>query len=192
MKLAIPTMFALLLLSLNVQAMGGWGEEVYNDRCIECHSSPDPLFPVIHGQQSYYIRDALHHYANNRRVNPIMRAVVRKLSFNELNSVANYLSSRRFCDIDVIVDAKDGNPLAGESKISHEGCRNCHGRNFQGMAGPRLAGQKTDYLIQALTDYKNQIRKTHPQMSSILGNYSQQDISDISAFLNSLRNKVCR
>ncbi|MBT7766340.1 MAG: c-type cytochrome [Bdellovibrionales bacterium] len=133
----------------------------------------------------------LHSYINSRRQSTTMINIARKLSPLEIQFVSTYLSSKKFCSIDVIIDAKDGIMIEGKTIVQRGGCRNCHGQNFQGLAGPRLAGQKTDYLIKALQGYKTQSRRTHSPMTQIFTNYSRQDISDIAAYLNSLKSKVC-
>jgi cytochrome c553 len=51
---------------------------------------------------------------------------------------------------------------------------------------PRIGGQSAEYIMQALTEYKNGDRK-HPTMQAQSQSFSEQDIADISAYLSSLK-----
>jgi len=86
-----------------------------------------------------------------------------------------------------IVSAQEikGDPEAAKAKISM--CTGCHA-----IAGyrasfptvyhvPLIAGQKEQYLINALTAYRKGDRD-HPTMRGIAGALSDQDIADLAAF----------
>ena len=69
-------------------------------------------------------------------------------------------------------------------------CTGCHGvtgyKNvYPHYHVPRIGGQNYDYLVAALTEYKNGTRK-HPTMEAQAESFSDQDIADISAYLASL------
>ena len=51
---------------------------------------------------------------------------------------------------------------------------------------PRIGGQSPQYLINALTEYKQGKRK-HPTMQAQAESFSDQDIADIAAYLSSLK-----
>jgi cytochrome c553 len=68
-------------------------------------------------------------------------------------------------------------------------CMGCHGiegyRNgYPSYRVPRLGGQKPDYIVSALQDYKNQNR-AHPTMHAQAASMSDQDMQDIAAFFAS-------
>jgi cytochrome c553 len=70
-------------------------------------------------------------------------------------------------------------------------CHGCHGvvgyRNaYPNYRVPLIAGQSEQYLVNALTDYKNGARK-HPTMQAQALSFSQQDIADIAAYLSNVK-----
>ena len=81
-----------------------------------------------------------------------------------------------------------GNAEAGKAKIYT--CHGCHGipgyaNAYPNYHVPRIAGQNEQYLVTALTEYKNGDR-THPTMQAQADSLSDQDIADIAAYLASL------
>lgn len=74
---------------------------------------------------------------------------------------------------------------AQKSKV----CAACHGADFNTPISPdipRLAGQHTDYIARALTDYKSGERK-NPVMGGQAGALSEQDIEDLAAYIGNLK-----
>ena len=66
------------------------------------------------------------------------------------------------------------------------GCAACHGQEGQGIASfPRLAGQRSDYIINRLTQYKNgeQVGAMSATMWGQAGMLSEQDIETIGKFI---------
>ena len=75
-------------------------------------------------------------------------------------------------------------------KLKAYTCAGCHGvtgyKNiYPHYSVPRIGGQNYDYLVAALTEYKNGNRE-HPTMEAQAGSFSEQDIADIAAYLASL------
>jgi len=69
-------------------------------------------------------------------------------------------------------------------------CLGCHGidgyRNaYPSYRVPKIGGQKRGYIVNALTAYRNGARK-HPTMNAQGASLSDQDITDIAAWLESL------
>jgi cytochrome c553 len=66
-------------------------------------------------------------------------------------------------------------------------CAACHGPDGNKPSAPDqpvLAGQYYDYLVRALSDYKNG-RRTNPIMKGFAGQLSKQDIEDLAAWFSS-------
>ncbi len=78
-------------------------------------------------------------------------------------------------------------PAAGRQKA--DTCMGCHG--IQGYQAsfpeiykvPKLSGQNTQYLINALNEYKKGERK-HPTMHAVASTLSDKDIADLAAFFH--------
>jgi cytochrome c553 len=85
-------------------------------------------------------------------------------------------------------DAPQGNPKAGRALVYT--CGGCHGvagyvNAYPNYHVPRIAGQNFDYLVAALTAYKKGDR-AHPTMRAQGESLSEQDITNIAAYLSSL------
>jgi cytochrome c553 len=74
-----------------------------------------------------------------------------------------------------------GNPVAGQAKSKT--CAACHGADGNSATAdfPRLAGQHADYLVKAMKDYKNEVRK-NAIMAPLAANLPVRDIEDLAAF----------
>lgn len=81
-----------------------------------------------------------------------------------------------------------GNPEVGRTLV--HACMGCHGitgykNAYPSFRVPKIGGQSSEYLIQAMNDYRNGDRK-HPAMQAQTQRFSDQDIADIAAFLSGL------
>lgn len=79
---------------------------------------------------------------------------------------------------------------AEAGKLKAYTCTGCHGitgyRNtYPHYHVPRIGGQNYEYLVAALSEYKNGNRK-HPTMTVQAGSFSDEDIADIATYLSSL------
>jgi cytochrome c553 len=79
----------------------------------------------------------------------------------------------------------DGQPAQGRAKSAM--CEGCHGIVGYRTAFPdvypvpKLGGQRSDYLVKALRDYKSGAR-SHPTMRGIAATLSDQDMADLAAY----------
>ena len=70
-------------------------------------------------------------------------------------------------------------------------CHGCHGvrgykNAYPSYHVPRIGGQSSTYLTNALTEYRKGTRK-HPTMQAQAQSFSDQDVADIAAYLSSLK-----
>ena len=77
-----------------------------------------------------------------------------------------------------------GDPAAGQKKSTT--CAACHGPDGNAVipATPSLAGQYSDYLEQALKEYRSGARQ-NPVMNGMSIGLSDQDIADLAAWFSS-------
>ncbi|MBB4131702.1 cytochrome c [Xanthomonas sp. 3075] len=85
--------------------------------------------------------------------------------------------------------APTGNPSNG--RLLAYTCQGCHGvtgykNAYPSYRVPKIGGQSSQYLTQALTEYRQGKRK-HPTMQAQAQSFSEQDIADIAAFLSTLK-----
>lgn len=81
-----------------------------------------------------------------------------------------------------------GDAEAGKQKAFT--CTGCHGvtgykNAYPSYRVPKIGGQNYEYLVAALTAYRNGERE-HPTMVAQAQGYSEQDIQDIATYLSSL------
>ncbi|PBJ82165.1 cytochrome C [Lysobacteraceae bacterium NML93-0399] len=84
-------------------------------------------------------------------------------------------------------------PLIGNADTGRQltyTCQGCHGvegyRNvYPHYHVPKIGGQSTEYLVNALHEYKRGTRR-HPTMEAQAQSFTDQDIADIAAFLSEL------
>jgi cytochrome c553 len=89
-------------------------------------------------------------------------------------------------------NAANGKELAKAEGKASKGCAACHGE--QGTKPslpdqPVLAGQHYDYLVRALTDYKNG-RRNNAIMKGMSAALSKQDIEDLAAWFASQKSNL--
>ena len=70
-------------------------------------------------------------------------------------------------------------------------CQGCHGipgykNAYPHYHVPKIGGQSQQYLVNALTEYRQGKRK-HPTMQAQAESFSEADIADIAAFLSGLK-----
>ena len=77
---------------------------------------------------------------------------------------------------------------AGRQKSAS--CVGCHGvdGNSDSPVNPNMAGQKEQYLVTTMLDYKSGKRQ-HSLMQAILAPLSEEDIRDMAAFYSSQKCK---
>lgn len=75
---------------------------------------------------------------------------------------------------------------AGKAKAAM--CAGCHGANGISVAPnyPNLAGQKEQYLVKAMGDFKSGARKD-PTMNAMAAPLSDADMANLAAFYSSLK-----
>lgn len=83
-----------------------------------------------------------------------------------------------------------GDADAGRQKS--QVCAACHGADGNTPTGPdfpRLAGQREDYLLKALRDYKSGARK-NPIMAGQVANLKPEDMADLAAYFSSQKGSL--
>ena len=85
----------------------------------------------------------------------------------------------------------------GEELTKKYNCASCHGADFNkpiDPSYPKLAGQHADYLAHALSAYKRGGDKANGRSNPIMAGFakplSNQDMSDIGAYLASLPSQL--
>ncbi len=166
--------------------------KVLAQSCTGCHGeqglSAMPETPSLAGQLATYTYKQLRDYANNLRSNPTMSAMVQGLNAQDSADLAVWFST-----LPASLGATS-NPTPNAEKLVQQGdgkriippCAVCHGANGQGekMDIPALTGQRGDYLIKTLLDYKSGQRHNdvYSRMRVIAQQLKESEINELAKY----------
>lgn len=149
--------------------------------CTMCHGdrgiSGDPSnVPSLAGQDSFYLVSATLAYDNGKRNNSSMTGVSKALSEQELKDIASYFEAQQA--VKPVTFSLDD-----PAKLVEERCSRCHGdRGYSTEPGtPRLAGQLESYIVLAMQEYQQGLRKD-PKMTAMSDVLSLIEIKAIAAY----------
>jgi len=162
--------------------------EVRLVQCLACHGdkgqSAIPEVPSLGGQPEFYLTVQLLLFRDRLRVVDLMNQMMQGFSNDDLRKLANIiaklpppLSAAGATDPDRMEKAQ---ALAEQSR-----CNFCHNRDYAGEQNvPRLAGQREDYLVKAMREYKHNTRRGYDaSMADVLYQISDEQILDLAYFL---------
>lgn len=156
--------------------------------CTGCHGETgiptEPDYPIIFGQEYFYIYTQLRDYAAGRRQHDVMTDIAAVYSRDQAKALATYFSEQAWPDIDV--RPEEGDAMLAERGITGGQCSACHGK-WQGDSRiPRLAGQIPAYLKQTMLDFKNEVRMNAPDKISTMKQLDDETIEALSRYLGSM------
>lgn len=159
--------------------------------CLACHGekgvSETPEVPSLAGMPSDATLIQLFLFRQGTRKIEIMNDVAKDLTDDDLRKLGEYFSK---LPPPQPVGAPDPAILerARAAAAKHH-CASCHNPNYSGRDQmPRLAGQREDYLLKALRDYKNKVRPGYePTMDEVMRPVTDAEIVDLSHYLARFR-----
>ena len=155
--------------------------------CLGCHgiegyrnAYPSYRVPKLGGQKAAYLVIALKGYRDGTRQHPTMTGQASSLSDKDIDDVATYLAS-----IGGDTVAAGGSKEAGLDKA--QACTACHGKKGVSVNAmwPTLAGQHEDYLLRALTGYRDGSR-TDPVMGPQAVLIAEDDVAILAKYFAGL------
>jgi cytochrome c553 len=156
------------------------------EMCIACHGeggvSQMENTPSLAGQPDQFIQWQLVFFRAGIRKNEQMQPVVEQLNKEDIRNLGAY-----FASLTPPKGKQDDNPdlsRKGAQAAADRGCASCH-RDYSGSeAVPRVAGQRQDYLLKALHDYKSGVRSGGmPVMESVALSLSEEEIEALAHYL---------
>ena len=157
--------------------------------CVSCHGengiSEDPLVPSIAGQHFFYLYTQLRDYKARRREHEIMTEITAELSKQEMKTLAQYFSEKKWPKI--IQSVSDSDAFAAQRATTAGPCVQCHLGGYEGGSRvPRLSGQKASYLSITMLAFKHKKRLNSPAKGSLMNAYSESDIKAMAMYLAGL------
>ena len=131
------------------------------EMCAACHGdngvSQTENIPSLAGQPDLFTQWQLIFFRAGTRKSEVMQPLAEELQNEDIRNLGAY-----FASLAPPAPPKDDNPdLSAKGKQAAMGrrCAFCHNDNYAGVkAVARVAGQREDYLKQALLDYKSSKR----------------------------------
>lgn len=154
--------------------------------CFDCHGvsgqATDPAFPILSGQQYYYLYVQLKDFKAGRRASDIMQPMAEELSKDQMKLIAKFFSEQEWPRTGFRGDP--AKTAKGQTATDAGQCVQCHRGAFDGDSRvPRLAGQNREYLFQTLSDFKHKVRMNSPSKSSLMGSFEEADIEAMAEYL---------
>ncbi len=156
--------------------------------CAGCHGdngiSQTENIPSLAGQLDQFIQWQLVFFRAGARKNEQMQPIVEQLTNEDIRNLGAY-----FASLPPFKGGKDDNPdLSEKGKQAAAGrrCASCHGDTFAGTkAVARIAGQREEYLVKALHDYKSGQRSGGAQaaMADVAYPLSDEEITALAHYL---------
>src|SRR3984893_2129552 len=156
--------------------------------CAGCHGdngiSQTENIPSLAGQLDQFIQWQLVFFRAGTRKNEQMQPVVEQISNEDIRNLGAYFSS-----LTPPKGPKDDNPdLSEKGKQAAAGrrCASCHTDTYAGAkAVARIAGQREDYLLKALHDYKSGVRSGGggAAMADVAYPLSEEEITALAHYL---------
>ena len=176
----------------NPQAAGAVGPiQEQAESCAACHGpgghSSMTEVPSLAGQPAYYLTLQLTLFRDKQRQSARMSPIAAALSDSDLEQLGAYFAA-----------LPPAEPLAGQdSSRTGEGerlaqanhCASCHLATYAGQNQmARLAGQREDYLLKAMKDYRDGKRPGFDgTMTEVLHGLPDRDLAALAHYLSQLR-----
>lgn len=157
--------------------------------CEVCHgdqgASTQQQYPILAGQEFYYLYVQLKDFKSGLRADPIMDPVVSVLDKDQMQLIAKYFSEQVWPDTEYASD--DQVSKSAITVITAGQCVACHLGKFNGYSRvPRLAGQHPEYLAKTMLDFKSKSRQNSPTKGSLLASFADQELINVAQHLSSL------
>ena len=150
--------------------------------CGGCHGENGvtqvPGMPSLVGLDPKYLVTAMKAYTSGQRKDETMKALVASLTDSDMNNIALYYALQK--------PSKAQTPALGDQtagKVAAAACAGCHGDTgvSTNPANPSIAGQDAQYLVTAMTAYKNGSRSEGTMKNAVAG-LDDKVIANLSAF----------
>ncbi len=162
--------------------------------CAGCHGdsgiSQTENIPSLAGQQDQFIQWQLVFFRSGARKNEQMQPIVEQITNEDIRNLGAYFASLTPPKPPASDDDPDLSKKGAQAAVGRR-CAACHTDSFAGTkAVARLAGQREEYLVKALHDYKSGVRSggAGAAMSDVAYPLSDEEITALAHYLAYLQN----
>jgi cytochrome c553 len=156
--------------------------------CTGCHGesgiSQTENMPSLAGQPDQFIQWQLVFFRSGSRKSEQMQPIVEQIDNNDIRNLGAY-----FASLAPPKAPPDDNPdlsQKGAQAAAGRRCASCHTDTFAGTkAVARIAGQREEYLLKALRDYKSGVRSGGGMaaMADVAYPLSEEEITALAHYL---------
>ncbi|RXG88567.1 c-type cytochrome [Bradyrhizobium zhanjiangense] len=160
--------------------------------CAGCHGengiSQTENIPSLAGQPDQFLQWQLVFFRAGSRKNEQMQPIVEEINNEDIRNFGAY-----FSELMSPKGPEDGNPdlsKKGAQVAAGRRCASCHTDSYAGTkAVARLAGQREEYLVKALHDYKagQRVGGGVAAMADVAYHMSDEEITAVSHYLAHLK-----
>jgi cytochrome c553 len=154
--------------------------------CNACHGDngapKDASIPIISGQQEKFLIKQMHDYQTGDRDSEVMSWMAKTLSQAERESASAYFANKNWPARSAAGAAASAPPPDGIAA-----CEICHQQDFVGgLAGPRLAGQTYEYLVETMRRYAGGDLTNDADMVKLMEALAPADREEMARYLSGL------
>ena len=158
--------------------------------CKACHGEDGNAtvagVPSLAGQNPVYLVDQFMRFGDGRRNDKTMTSLAKVINDEDKIKLAIYFSEQT-------MKPSGGGQLEliphGEERYRIL-CMECHGKDGRGATQgyARLAGQRPEYIVKMLKEFKNQTgRRSNPWMTARANALSDRDMHAVAAYLANMK-----
>jgi len=189
MRCALPAIvIAALVISPLACAADVAAGKAKAEICAGCHGengiSQTENVPSLAGQPDMFVQWQLVFFRAGARKNELMQPIMADITNDDVRNLGAY-----FAELTPPPAAPDDNPdlskKGAEAAVGRR-CASCHTDSFAGTKGvARLAGQREEYLLKALHDYKSGARSggSMAVMADVAYPLSEEEITALAHYL---------
>jgi len=168
--------------------------------CFSCHGADgiatqtglaaDKHIPNLAGQPDLFIQFQLVYFRSGARKSPIMNGMAQPLSDEDIRNLGAFIASLPPARPALPPDAAPQETELGVKVAQAIHCTTCHGDHLEGVDNnPRLAGQREDYLVQSLRDFKSGARNASgvAGMADVVYPLGDTEMTALAHYLSRLR-----
>jgi cytochrome c553 len=157
--------------------------------CIGCHGeagiSQMDNIPSLAGQPDQFIQWQLVFFRSGSRKNEQMQPIVEQIDNDDIRNLGAYFASLTPPKAVKPDDDPDLSQKGAQAAVGRR-CASCHTDSFAGTkAVARIAGQREEYLVKALQDYKSGVRSGGGMaaMADVAYPLSEEEITALAHYL---------
>ena len=157
--------------------------------CAGCHGdngiSQTENIPSLAGQPDQFIQWQLVFFRAGTRKNEQMQPIVEQINNEDIRNLGAYFASLTPPKASTPDDSPDLSKKGAQAAVGRR-CASCHTDSFAGTkAVARIAGQREEYLLKALHDYKSGVRSGGGMaaMADVAYPLSEEEIEALAHYL---------